>query len=883
MNQNNLTQLLMESFQKAHDKAVSAGHSQVTSFHLFKEFNSSSESLFFKFFSENKVKIGSFLDRKIKETPHLSHPPQQGQLSFSVYLQRAFSTAAVKAKELGDEFVSTEHFLFYLLSHPEEYSEVLSGLDFSEKQIKDWIFSKRNGKKIKNGNPEGTQDALKKYCKDLTRLARDNKLDPVVGRDPEIRRVIQVLLRRTKNNPVLIGEPGVGKTAIIEGLAKRISEGDVPDPLVGRRIMNLDMGLLVAGAKYKGEFEERLKAVVDEIKESAGEVIVFIDELHTLVGAGKSEGAMDAAQLLKPALSRGEIRVIGATTLDEYQKYIEKDKALERRFQSTVVEEPSVEDTLAILRGLKEKYEVHHGVHIKDEALVAAVELSSRYITHRYLPDKAIDLIDEAASQLNIEINSVPIQIDELQREILRLKIEVKALESEESEGFKEFKESEESKQFEEFKESKQSKESEESKQFEESKQSKESKKSKNKIQSVQKVLDEKISYKNELVARWEKERAILNEAKNLQEKIEEVKNKVKSCEKTGQLEEAAKLKYGELPELEERLKKSQNSPKAKTSLLNESVTKEEVAQVISRWVKIPVSKLVDSEKDKVLNLERHLKERVVGQDKAIKTLSQSVLRSKAGLSDPNKPLGVFLFLGPTGVGKTETVKALSEQLFDDESKVVRIDMSEYMEKHSVARLIGSPPGYVGYDEGGQLTEKVRRSPFCVVLLDEVEKAHPDVFNVLLQVFDDGRLTDGQGRTVNFKNTIIVMTSNLKDEDLKVRFRPEFLNRIDETLHYNSLGEEALANIVELLAKDIKDRLQNQGISIELGQKAKDFILHKGYDPAFGARPLKRTIERLVSNPLANKILSGELSEDMNVLVGATDLALTFDISSKKE
>ena len=666
-------------------------------------------------------------------------------------------------------------------------------------------------------------------------MARENKLDPVIGRDVEIRRVIQVLLRRTKNNPVLIGEPGVGKTAIIEGLAKRISDGDVPDPLVGRRIMSLDMGLLVAGAKYKGEFEERLKAVVDEIKESLGEVIVFIDELHTLVGAGKSEGAMDAAQLLKPALSRGEIRVIGATTLDEYQKYIEKDKALERRFQSAVVEEPSVEDTLAILRGLKEKYEVHHGVHIKDEALTAAVELSSRYITHRYLPDKAIDLIDEAASQLNIEINSVPTQIDELQREILRLKVEVKALESEEP-------------------------------------------RDKVKIQSVQEVLDEKTISKNKLVKLWEKERAVLNETKNLQEKIEEVRNKIKNCEKTGQLEEAAKFKYGELPELEERLKASQEAPKTKTSLLNESVTKEEVAQVVSRWAKIPISKLVDSEKDKVLNLEKHLKRRVIGQDEAIETLSQSVLRSKAGLSDPNKPLGVFLFLGPTGVGKTETVKALSEQLFDDELKVVRIDMSEYMERHSVARLIGSPPGYVGYDQGGQLTEKVRRSPFSVILLDEVEKAHPDVFNVLLQVFDDGRLTDGQGRTVNFKNTIIVMTSNLKDEDLKTRFKPEFLNRIDEILNYKSLGKEALAKIVDILVEDIKKRLQTQSISMELTQKAKDLLLNKGYDSAFGARPLKRTIERLVSNPLANKILSGEVTEGQKITVDATDLALTFDV-----
>jgi len=834
MNQTNFTQLLIESFQKAHEKAINEGCSQVDALHLFREFSASSDSLFFKFFNDHKIKIGDYINKKLKELPKLDHP-HEGQLSFSVYVQRAMSLASVKAKEIGDEFISTEHFLFYLLTNPEEFSELVEGIDYSEKQLKEWILAKRNGKRISNNNPEGTQEALKKYCKNLTQDARENKLDPVIGRDSEIRRVIQVLLRRTKNNPVLIGEPGVGKTAIIEGLAKRIADGDVPDPLVGKKLMSLDMGLLVAGAKYKGEFEERLKAVVDEIKESAGEIIVFIDELHTLVGAGKSEGAMDAAQLLKPALSRGEIRMIGATTLDEYQKYIEKDKALERRFQSTLVEEPSLEDTLAILRGLKEKYEVHHGVHIKDEALVAAVELSSRYITHRFLPDKAIDLIDEASSQLNIEINSVPTEIDVLQREILRLKVEVKALESEE-------------------------------------------KSDEHKISQLKDVLEKKTLEKNKLVAIWEKEKSILNETKSLQEKIEDIKNLIKTSEKTGNLEEAAKLKYGDLPDLEERLKSSQETEKPKTALLNESVGKHEVAEVISKWAKIPVSKLVDTEKDKILKLEEHLKKRVIGQDKALSTISQAVLRSKAGLSDPNKPLGVFLFLGPTGVGKTETVKALSEQLFDDESKVVRLDMSEYMEKHSVARLIGSPPGYVGYDQGGQLTEKVRRAPFSVVLLDEVEKAHPDVFNVLLQVFDDGRLTDGQGKTVNFKNTIIVMTSNLKDEDLKTRFKPEFLNRVDEILNFNSLDEKALSNIIELLAKDIEKRLSSQGISMTLTKKAKEFLLEKGYDKAFGARPLKRTVERLISNPLSSKIISGELSEGQTVNIDATDLNLIFEV-----
>jgi ATP-dependent Clp protease ATP-binding subunit ClpB len=651
---------------------------------------------------------------------------------------------------------------------------------------------------------------------------------------------VQVLLRRTKNNPVLIGEPGVGKTAIVEGLARRISDGDVPDSLIGKRIMSLDMGLLVAGAKYKGEFEERLKSVVDEVKESAGEVIIFIDELHTLVGAGKSEGAMDAAQLLKPALSRGELRVIGATTSEEYQKYIEKDKALERRFQSTLVEEPSFDDSVAILRGLKEKYELHHGVRIKDEALVSAVELSSRYVTHRFLPDKAIDLIDEAASQLNIEINSVPLQIDELQRDILRLKVEVKALESEEE-------------------------------------------KDTQKIKDLNKSLADKNEFKDKLVAKWEKEKAQINFVKKIKEKTEELKNKIKFCEKSGQLEEAAKLKYGELPDLLKQLKDSQtdsekNKKSSKTSLLNESVTKEEVAQVISRWVGVPVSKLIGSEKDKFLKLESELKKRVIGQDHALECISKSVLRSKSGLSDPKKPLGVFLFLGPTGVGKTETVKALSEQIFDDESKIIRLDMSEYMEKHSVAKLIGSPPGYVGFEEGGQLTEKVKRSPFSIVLLDELEKAHPEVCNLLLQVFDEGRLTDAQGRTVNFKNTLIVMTSNLESKDLNDAFKPEFINRIDETIEFKSLDDTSLVSILDLLLLEVKERLSTQGLEITVTQEAKEFIIKKGSDASFGARPLKRAIQNMISNPLSELILSEDFKEGESLVVDATDIALSFKV-----
>lgn len=830
--QNRLTQITLEAIQLAHEKAQQDRSSEVGAAYVYREFLNNKDTLFGGFFKENKINFKEALEKKIEQGPKLQSVSEQ--LPFSVYFQRALSMASEKAKELGDDFISTEHFLFYLILNPGDYRDTLKGLDYTDVSLKKWINKKRQGKKITNNNPEGTRDALKKYCKDLNELAEENKLDPVIGRDQEIRRVIQVLLRRSKNNPVLIGEPGVGKTAIVEGLAGRIQDGDVPDTLLGKKIYSLDMGLLVAGAKYKGEFEERLKAVVKEVTDTQGEVVLFIDELHTLVGAGKSEGAMDAAQLLKPALSRGELRVIGATTLEEYKKYIEKDKALERRFQTTLVEEPSKEDALAILRGIKEKYEIHHGVRIKDEALVSAVELSSRYISHRFLPDKAIDLIDEAASQLNIEINSVPIEIDQLQREIVRLQVEVKALESEEEQD-------------------------------------------KKKIGTVKEVLNEKLEKKNKLVQVWEQEKALLNQSKNLKEEYEEVKNKIIQAEKTGNLEEAAKLKYGTLPDLEKRLEEAENTP-VKTSLLNESVGAEEVAKVISKWTNIPVSKLVDSEREKILGLENKLKERVVGQDKSLEALSNAVLRSKAGLSDPNKPLGVFLFLGPTGVGKTETVKALAEQLFDDEKKVVRIDMSEYMEKHSVARLIGSPPGYVGYDEGGQLTEKVRRAPFSVVLLDEVEKAHPDVFNVLLQVFDEGRLTDGQGKTVDFKNTIIVMTSNLQEENLKERFRPEFLNRIDEVLIYQSLNEEGLHKIVDLLVSEVQGRIKDRGIEIELTEEAKEFLFKKGYNPDFGARPLKRTVEKELVNPLSIKVLNGEVVEGNKVKVDASDIGLHFKV-----
>ncbi len=826
------TQIVVESLQVAYDKALKSSFSEVNAACLFLEFMGYGEALFGKFFIDHKIEMKSVFEKKMESAPRLRTLPQ-GQIPFSVYIQRAMSMASEKAKEMKDQFISTEHFLFYLMLNQSEFSEYFKGISFTENLLKEWILKKRGGKRITTDNPEGTHNALNKYCKNLNQMAFENKLDPVIGRDQEIRRAIQVLLRRTKNNPVLIGEPGVGKTAIVEGLAGRIEDGDVPDILLGKKIYSLDMGLLVAGAKYKGEFEERLKAVVQEIINSRGEIILFIDELHTLVGAGKSEGAMDAAQLLKPALSRGELRVVGATTLDEYKEYIEKDKALERRFQSTVVDEPTKEDALEILRGLKEKYELHHGVRIKDEALSAAVELSSRYINHRFLPDKAIDLIDEAASQLNIEINSVPVKIDELQREIIRLQVKVKALEFEEGMD----------------------------------------------VSSIKKLLDEKLSRKSVLVRIWEKERAILNKDKGLKVEYENAKLKLQQVEKTGDLEIAAELKYGTLPRLEQKIAEVENSLKV-TSLLTESLGAEEVAKVVSKWIKVPVSKLIDSEREKLLKLEQNLKKRVVGQEKSLKSISQAVLRSKAGFSDPNKPLGVFLFLGPTGVGKTETVKVLAEQLFNDEEKIVRLDMSEYMEKHSISKLIGSPPGYVGYKEGGQLTEKIRRAPFSVILLDEIEKAHLDVFNVLLQVFDEGRLTDGQGKIVDFKNILVVMTSNLKNNNLKTHFKPEFLNRIDEVLEYKALNDECLIKIVDLLVLEVQDRIMSRGIKICLSDGAKKFIFEKGYNPEFGARPLKRTIEKFVVNPLAFMVLNEEVKEGAVVKVGALKEKLTFKVES---
>ena len=710
-----------------------------------------------------------------------------------------------------------------------------------------------------NPHPENKINVLKKYTRDLTEKAEKGHLDPVIGRESEIRRVIQILSRRTKNNPVLIGEPGVGKTAIAEGLAVRIVKKDVPEALLGRQLLSLDLAALVAGSKYRGEFEDRLKALIFEVTASQGKVLLFIDELHNLVGAGKTDGAMDAGQILKPALARGELRAIGATTLDEYRKFIEKDKALERRFQVLLVQEPTPEDALTILRGLKERYEVHHGVRIKDSALVSAVKLSHRYITERFLPDKAIDLIDEAASRLSIEINSVPQVIDENQRKIVQLQVEKKALLKEKDET------------------------------------------SKKRVKEIEVLLKNLEEATKKLRFQWEKEKSSITSLKSLKKKMESLKQDIERAEREGELEKAAELKYGKLPELSKELKKREleaESKALKKALLKEEVGSEEIADVVSQWTGIPVSKMLQTEVEKLLYMEEHLKSQVVGQDEALSLISNGVRRARAEISDPNRPTGSFIFLGPTGVGKTETAKALAEFLFDSRDSLVRIDMSEYMEKHSVSRLIGAPPGYVGYDEGGQLTEKVRRRPYSVVLMDEIEKAHPEVFHVLLQVLDDGRLTDGQGRTVDFKNTLLIMTSNLgsdvltdknlKDKEkkkvvmerVKTHFRLEFLNRVDEIILFRSLEEEMLSRIVTIQMNQVKERLKNKNITIELDKKALSYVGKKGFDPLYGARPVKRVIQKLILDPLAQKIIKGEIGEGDKILVKGNDLGLELVKSS---
>ena len=766
------------------------------------------------------------------------------QISFSSAAQKVLSKAEIEMDKLHDQYLSTEHLLLAMTKADNSVSELLKKNGVTHSAILEALKSVRGNQQINSQDPEGTMRSLEKYTKDLTALARMDKIDPVIGRDEEIRRVMQVLCRRTKNNPVLIGEPGVGKTAIVEGLARRIASGDVPDSLLNKRLLSLDLGALVAGAKFRGEFEERLKAVITEISKSEGSIILFIDELHTIVGAGASEGAMDASNLLKPALARGELRAIGATTLDEYRKYIEKDAALERRFQQVYCAEPSVEDTIAILRGLREKYEIHHGVRINDEALVSAAVLSNRYITNRFMPDKAIDLVDEAASRIKMEIESQPIELDKIERKILQLSIEKQSLAKEDDEASKE------------------------------------------RLVKLEKDLAEFVSQRDVMKLQWQNEKNNIDKSRKLKEELEQARFEEEKFTREGNLEKAAEYKYSIIPQLVNELDKANNLENSeKTSLLRQEVTEEDIARVVSIWTGIPVAKMMSGEKQKYLQLEEVLHKRVIGQDEAVQVISDAIRRNRSGLSDPNKPLGSFLFVGPTGVGKTELAKTLADFLFNDEKSLTRIDMSEYMEKFSVSRLIGAPPGYVGYDEGGQLTEAVRRRPYSVVLFDEVEKAHPDVFNVLLQVLDDGILTDGQGRIVDFKNTIIIMTSNLGsdyildavtaedmknakqtiDDLLKKAFRPEFLNRIDEIVMFQRLDKSCISGIVKIQLERVSKRLEDRRMKLEYDDSVVSFLADKGYDPAFGARPIKRAIQTYLENPLSKELLEGKYVDGSTV------------------
>ena len=785
------------------------------------------------------------LEREINRFPKVTGYSQQHMSkTLNDVLERAFD----EAQRFKDEYVSTEHlFLAIAGLDRDPAGQLLKRNGASHEAILQALTSVRGSQRVTSQNPEATYEALEKYARDLTELARRNKLDPVIGRDEEIRRVMQILARRTKNNPVLIGEPGVGKTAIVEGLAQRIVSGDVPDVLKTKRIVALDLAALVAGAKFRGEFEDRLKAVLKEVTDAQGQIILFIDELHTLVGAGAAEGAMDASNMLKPALARGELRAIGATTLDEYKKHIEKDPALERRFQPVLVSEPTVEDTIAILRGLKERYEVHHGVRIKDAAIIAAATLSHRYIADRFLPDKAIDLIDEAAASLRMQIDSMPVEIDEIERRIMQLEIERQALLKETDAHSKE------------------------------------------RRAEIEKELARLREKSSALKARWQAEKAAISKIRQLKEQIEELKAAEQRYERAGELSKVAEIRYGKLAEVERQMQKAQDEFAAMQKdapMLKEEVDEEDIAKLVAKWTGIPVGRLLESEVQKLVHMEARLRERVVGQDDAVQRVSNAIRRSRAGLSDPKRPIGSFIFLGPTGVGKTELARALAEFLFDSEKLMIRIDMSEYMEKHSVSRLIGAPPGYVGYEEGGQLTEQVRRHPYSVVLFDEIEKAHPDVFNVMLQILEDGRLTDGQGRTVDFRNTVLIMTSNVGStaiyelgstnperarkeamEALRASFRPEFINRIDEIVIFNPLGKEQLQHIVRLLLKDVEKLLVDRKITLEIAPAAEELVLAEGYDPAYGARPLRRAIQRLIQDPLALQILEGTILPGDHVVV----------------
>lgn len=840
MNIEKYTQKMQGAVLDAQSIANSYGHQQLEIAHVHYAIISDSDGLIPKLLEAMNVDINSLkadLKSDLEKLPKVSG--SSAQLYMSSELNNVLTKAEKIASDFKDEYVSVEHlYLAILDSNNQEVGRLMTKYGINKDEFMKALTMVRGNQRVTSQNPEDTYDALNKYGTDLVDAARKGKLDPVIGRDLEIRRAIEILSRRTKNNPVLIGQPGVGKTAVVEGLAQRIVNGDVPDGLKGKTIFSLDMGSLIAGAKYRGEFEERLKAVLNEIDKSDGNIILFIDEIHTIVGAGKTEGSMDAGNLLKPKLARGELHCIGATTLDEYRKYIETDAALERRFQKVMVDEPSVEDTISILRGLKEKFEIHHGVRITDNALIACATLSNRYISDRYLPDKAIDLMDEAAARIRTEIDSMPSDLDQISRKIMQLEIEKQALSKEDDKA------------------------------------------SKSRLDAISEELANLKTENDELMAKWSNEKNMIQELKNKKLKLDELRHEIESAEREYDLEKLAKLKYGELPALEKEIEDLKNKTEQanESRMLREEVGEEEIQAVISEWTGIPVSKLAESEREKLLHLEDILHKRVIGQDEGVKAVSEAILRARAGLKNENRPVGSFIFLGPTGVGKTELAKALTETLFDTEKNLIRIDMSEYMEKHTVSRLVGSPPGYVGYDEGGQLTEAVRRKPYSVILFDEIEKAHPDVFNILLQLLDDGRLTDNQGRTVDFKNTIIIMTSNLPESQLKTFFRPEFLNRIDDIVVFKSLTIEQIEKIVDLIIESLVKRLEERGIGLELSEDARRFIAKESYDEEFGARPVKRYVQKNIENQIAEMIISNEVIDGQTIKITVSDDSLKFEV-----